>query len=275
MEITWIPLIVTLTKITRTTTESSDQAQTRACLLLQGAGPGGWCLDNVADQTGQWSCVDTGQCSTWDTWHRWCHSSATLNRLTTVIKTMTQHVSDNRKQTEISDLYCFDQLRFRCLHSNDDQCHNGDNKSYFILINDHHLTGDWTLFGVLDTEHWISSSCLRIVSASSAISCWSEGGGTLTNCWHLELNSSLGSRGRDLVLVTFFGILLMLTSWLNLTWRDSETEECSDLSDGVRFTYTQKIFQWKIFDDGTTQITIANILAHLQNNNKNIHFLPS
>ena len=106
-----------------------------------------------------------------------------------------------------------------------------------------HLAGDCGLgVGEEDTEHWISSNCRRIVSASAAIWDWSEGGGMLTNCEHLPENSSPGSAGRLLVLVTFLGILLTLTSWLNLTWRDSDTVECSDLREGDRFTCNKKIF---------------------------------
>ena len=77
---------------------------------------------------------------------------------------------------------------------------------------------------------------LRMASASLAISCSEAGGGRLVNPWHLPENSSLASRGRDLVFTTFLGILLTLTSWLNLTWRDSDTEDCSDLRLGDRFT---------------------------------------
>ena len=75
-----------------------------------------------------------------------------------------------------------------------------------------------------------------MASASLAISCSEAGGGRLVNCWHLPENSSLASRGRDLVFTTFLGILLTLTSWLNLTWRDSDTLECSDLRLGDLFT---------------------------------------
>ena len=81
---------------------------------------------------------------------------------------------------------------------------------------------------------------LRMASASLAISCSEAGGGRLVNCWHLPENSSLASRGRDLVFTTFLGILLTLTSWLNLTWRDSDTLECSDLRLGDLFTWKVK-----------------------------------
>ena len=76
----------------------------------------------------------------------------------------------------------------------------------------------------------------RICSASSAMAPWSEGGGMLVNCWLGWLNSSSRSTGRDLVLLSFLGIRLMLTSWLKLTWRLSEALDCSDRSDGVRRT---------------------------------------
>ena len=108
------------------------------------------------------------------------------------------------------------------------------------------LVGDCILgVGELDTEHWISCSCRRMVSASSAICAGSEGGGMLVKPAHRAENSSAPPplRSRDLVLVTFLGMVLTLTSWLNLTWRDSETLECSDRREGDRFTCTLRCYQ--------------------------------
>ena len=94
----------------------------------------------------------------------------------------------------------------------------------------------------------IISSYLRMVSASLAISCSEAGGGRLGNWSHRPENSSLDSRGRDLVFTTFLGILLTLTSWLNLTWRDSDTLECSDLRLGDRFTWAGKSLRFSFIE---------------------------
>ena len=84
------------------------------------------------------------------------------------------------------------------------------------------------LLGLSETEHSMSSNCLRIPSASAATSVASDGGGRLTKSWHLPLKSSsllellaaeldevvlAIDKGLERVLRTaFLGIRLMLTS---------------------------------------------------------------